>query len=124
MVGGLIEQQYLGLVQQYPGEHQPRLFTAAQGTQKRIVGEVADAEAVADLVDASLIGPTTELRVAVLDPAQSAENAVTARTAERRGQLAQLPVERGQLARSLVEELPNGQVRIWNLLGEVADAGS
>jgi len=99
------------------------LLAPAEGAEPRVVGEVGDAEPVPYLVDAGVIGPAAELRVAILDAAEPAENTIAARAVERRGQLPQLPVEGGQLTRSLVEELPYGQVRVRDLLGEVADPG-
>ena len=124
MVGRLVEQEHVRLVQQNPGEHQSRLLTAAERAEARVVGELGDVEAVAYLVDAGRVRPPAELGIALLDDAQPVEDTIVRRVREGSGQLAQLPVERGQLTRRRVEELPYGQRRVWNLLGEMADPGA
>ena len=57
VVGGLVEEQHVGLLDQRGGEQRAGLLAAGEAVERAVGGEVVDAEAAAGLLRARLGGP-------------------------------------------------------------------
>ena len=57
VVGGLVEQQHVGVLEQRGGEQRAGLLAAGEAAERAVGGEVVDAEPAAGLLRAGLGGP-------------------------------------------------------------------
>jgi hypothetical protein len=119
VVGGFVEQQDVRGVEQRTGQHQPGLFAAGHLAQGQVAGQVVEAEALPDLLQAGLGRPPLQGGPPVLDAAVLVEHVVAA--LQRRRQLPQPAGHGGQFAQARGQERADRGVRVGDVLGEVAD---
>ncbi len=119
VVGGLVQQQDVGVLQDEPGQVDPGLFTAGQSVERARAHVRPDAQAVADLVQPGLgviAAPRFE---------SGGELVVTGHHLEVRGlshpggQLRQLPLHGVEGGESGVQHVPDGiSLRVDGDLGD------